>query len=178
MYEADFSDLKPNPIRELRKDKRLSTELLAKRTHLSTQVIRDVEKGLPAYLPRALTQFFDVISNLEVWYQEWKIAKRNCIVLPPVGLLNMSSDFHPFTQYRTKVGVSNNILSELICVPRFAIKKYEENQKAMPKVLRQFALIQAHMPSSDITRLANLGEMYFTAQEQKRINEFRNREAN
>lgn len=163
-------DLPKNPVKQLRETKQLNVAQLAKFTHLAIPTIRDVEKGLPATVPGPLKLFFDS-QSLAKDYEDWKYMKRSCVFLEPVGLVSVSSDKHPFAQYREKLNITVAQLSEILCVPRFVIANYESGkQKKMPDVLKFFALPQAHLSEHDIARLANLGEIHYIAQEKKRIN--------
>lgn len=164
MDTPDFSKLPVNPLKSRREDYELNIIRLSLKSGVSTQQIRDLEKGLPQKVPFGLIEYFED-NTLDVQYNNWRRQKRHLVHLPPVGALKISVNIHPFTQYRKMLGVTLAHLCELLCVPRFVMIKYEENQKSMPAILKNDALPQAHLSLHDIARLANLGETYYEYKE-------------
>lgn len=170
MLRPDFSTLPKNPIKQKRDAADLNIAKLSRNAEVSTQVIRDLEIGLPKTIPFQLLKFFDSLSPnniLDEQYNNWRQIKRSLVFLPPVGLLSISSDKHPFTQYRNTMDVSIAALCEYLCIPRFVIMHYEENQKRMPRLLRD-VLPQAHLSTHDVDRLSRLGEIFYCNKEMQK----------
>lgn len=167
MLNPDFSKLPINPLKSRREDYKLNVIRLSLKSGVSTQQIRDLEKGLPQTVPFGLMEFFKD-KTLDVQYNNWRRQKRHLVYLPPVGALKISVDMHPFTQYRKMIGIELAHFCELICVPRFVVGHYEQNQKSMPAILKNDALPQAHLSLHDIARLANLGVTYYEYKEMQK----------
>lgn len=174
MFKPDFEGIPKNPIREYREHSRHNIADFSRRVDVDTQVIRDLESGIPKTIPTRIKTFFTSIVSPEILdrqYNEWRQIKRSRVYLPPVGILSVSSDIHPFAQYRAKLKVEKvTTLCEYLCIPRFVIMNWEEKQFRMPKLLRE-VLPQVHLKIQDVDKLGTLGEIYYSAREQRRINE-------
>lgn len=173
MFKPDFTSLPMNPIR-YKREKILQYNIagLARAAGISPQTLRDVELGLPKTIPTKLQEFLDSQfrgNTFAAQYEQWKKDRRSLVFLPPVGILSISSELHPFEQYRNKIGLAISGFCEYLCVPRFVIMKYEESQKKIPRLIAS-VLIQAHVSQSDVDKLANMGEMFYLAREQRLIN--------
>jgi predicted transcriptional regulator len=174
-FVPDFSTLRKNPVRKLREDISINVADLARETHVTPQVIRDIEKGLPASVSDSIQEY--LASQFPTFpfddeYQTWRKEKRNLVNLPPVGDLRISNlSTHPFAQYRKNIEAPLPDFCEWLCFPRFVLSHYESNQRRMPRVLQYEALPQAHMTEIEIRRLANMGEMFYIARERGAINE-------
>lgn len=172
MFKPDLSDLPINPIKEIREKRKLNIAQLSRLANVTTQQIRDLEHGLLQSVPPGLNRVFltDIHGEiLDRQYNEWRRFKRSLIKLPPVGSLSISSDIHPLAQYRTELGWQNTVFCEYLCIPRFVLMHYESRQRRMPRSLKDDAFPQANLSQPDIARLANMGELYYAAQEQRRI---------
>lgn len=173
MFKPNFSSLPQNPLRTIRYAKKYSIAQLSRLTGTDTQVIRDLEVGLPKTIPTKISDFFLTTIEpiiLDRQYNDWRRFKRSLVFLPPVGQLSISSDVHPFAQYRKQIDVSASSLCEYICVPRFVIMHYESGQRKMPRLL-QDVLPQVHMSELDVHKLNNLGQVFYVNQEQIKIKE-------
>jgi transcriptional regulator with XRE-family HTH domain len=175
MFKPDLSELPPNPIKNLREKNKLNIAQLSRASNVSTQQIRDVEHGLLQSVPTGIIRHFSHEVSGEILdrqYNDWRRNKRNLVKLPPVESLSISSDVHPLTQYREKtLGWATAAFCDFLCIPRFVLMHYERGQKRMPRVLRNEAFPQANLSPIDVARLANLGEMFYVTQEQRKIRE-------
>lgn len=174
MFKPDFSELPKNPIRELREYSKNNIADFSRLVSVDTQVIRDLESGIPKTIPTRIKNYFDSVISPEILdrqYNEWRQIKRSKVNLPPVGLLSISSDLHPFAQYRNKLKIDKVVtLCDYLCIPRFVIMNWENKQFRMPKLLRE-VLPQAHLKTTDVDKLGTLGEIFYVTREQRRINE-------
>lgn len=174
MQRPDFSSLPKNPIRERREILGYNIAQLSRAVKITPQCIRDIEDGMAKNVPDKLRKFFevkDVPNTIDVQYNDWRKAKRELVHLPPVDSLSVSYNLHPLTQYRIKISISIATFCKYLCIPRFVVMHYEAEQRRIPKQLKE-VLLDAHLSQIDVARLANLGEIFYIAREQRKTDDW------